>query len=215
MGLASSFVLIQQLRMNHFKIAGQESREKESHRILSSWPLKASIDRLNSSEMSSLCASKRRRMRSTLSANHSRTPIKSYPRSVRCFSPLKIPGVSTMEMPFNTSDLVLEHWKRLRNALPNFDKGRNCFLGSTTKALPGITPSCSACMTAINLEKITWILELRSCKNKQAARTRIYSVGSAAWEEVWKNWCAWKSSSNAMLEIWTCFVLISIHWGCN
>ena len=187
MDLASSFVLIRQLRMNHFKIAGPESREKESHRILSSWPLKASIDRLNSSEMSSLCASKRRRMRSTLSANHSRTPIKSYPRSVRCFSPLKIPGVSTMEMPFNTSDLVLEHWKRLRNALPNFDKGRNCFLGSTTKALPGITPSCSACMTAINLkEKITWILELRSCKNKQVARTRIYSVGSAAWEEVWK-----------------------------
>ena len=52
-----------------------------------------------------------------------------------------------------TSELVLEHWKRFRKAFPNLDKGRNCFFGSTTRAFPGTTPSCSACMTAINLKK--------------------------------------------------------------
>ena len=74
----------------------------------------------------------------------------AYPLSVRCFSPERIPGVSTMDIPLRTSELVCEHWKRLRNALPNLESGRNCFLGSTTKALPGTTPSASSCMTAIN-----------------------------------------------------------------
>jgi len=39
--------------------------------ILSSWPLRASIDLLNSSEMSNLWASNSSRIRSTRSANHS------------------------------------------------------------------------------------------------------------------------------------------------
>ena len=41
----------------------------------------------------------------------------------------------------------------LRKAFPNFDRGLNCFLGSTTRAFPGMTPSVSACITAINLNK--------------------------------------------------------------
>ena len=44
-----------------------------------------------------------------INSDHSRTPMKSYPRSVLCFSPDKIPGVSTIEMPFNTVELVFEH----------------------------------------------------------------------------------------------------------
>ena len=62
-----------------------------------------------------------------------------------------MPGVSTIEIPLSTWESVLEHWNRLRNAFPNLDRGRNCFLGSTTSALPGMTPSVSACITAINL----------------------------------------------------------------
>ena len=74
-----------------------------------------------------------------------------------------------MEIPFNTVEFVLEHWNLedfklincfvilmkthlLRKAFPNLDRGLNCFLGSTTRAFPGITPSLSAFMTAINLE---------------------------------------------------------------
>ena len=37
----------------------------------------------------------------------------------------------------------------LRNALPKALSFRNGFLGSTTRALPGISPSCSPCMTAM------------------------------------------------------------------
>lgn len=54
-------------------------------------PDNASIQRLNSSEISNLCASNNKIIRSTRSANHSRTPLKSYPRSNLCFSPDKIP----------------------------------------------------------------------------------------------------------------------------
>jgi len=74
---------------------------------------------------------------------------KTNPRSVRCFSPESIPGVSIIEMLSRTGLGTLEHWNRLRNALPNLDSGRNCFLGSTTSALPGTTPSVSPCITAI------------------------------------------------------------------
>jgi hypothetical protein len=34
--------------------------------------------------------------------------------------------------------------------LPNFDRGRNGLVGSTTKALPGTVPAWSLCMIAIN-----------------------------------------------------------------
>ena len=70
-----------------------------------------------------------------------------------------------------TCELVPEHWNLLRKAFPNLLNGLNCFFGSTwiyfmksltvvqnvvsglltTRALPGTTPSESACMTAMNL----------------------------------------------------------------
>ena len=55
--------------------------------------------------------------------------------------------------PFKTSELVWEHWNRLRKALPNLESGLNCFLGSTTRALPGMMPSWSPCITAMNLKR--------------------------------------------------------------
>lgn len=64
------------------------------------------------------------------------TSVKSYPLSILCFSPANMPGVSTSVTVSNTGDRVIEHWNLLRNALPNFDKGLNGVLGSTTKALP-------------------------------------------------------------------------------
>ena len=82
---------------------------------------------------------------------------------------LKIPGVSTMDIPFKTGEFVPEHWNLkvpyqspifnyanhlFKKAFPNLESGLNCFLGSTTNALPGITPSESACMTAMNLSII-------------------------------------------------------------
>ena len=48
---------------------------------------------------------------------------------------------------------MVEHWNLFRNEFPNLERGRNCFLGSTTSALPGTTPSFSACITAMNLKK--------------------------------------------------------------
>jgi hypothetical protein len=63
-------------------------------RILSSCPRSAPMTRLNSSEMSSLCGSKSSRIRSLRCANHCTTPVKSYDRIVRCFSPDSTPGVS-------------------------------------------------------------------------------------------------------------------------
>jgi hypothetical protein len=57
------------------------------------------------------------------------------------------------KLPLRTSEFVLEHWNLLRKAFPNFERGRNCFFGSTTRAFPGTTPSFSACITAMNLEK--------------------------------------------------------------
>jgi hypothetical protein len=38
--------------------------------------------------------------------------------------------------------------------LPNLDRGLNCFFGSTTRAFPGITPSVSPCITAMNLSVV-------------------------------------------------------------
>jgi transposase len=89
-------------------------------RILSSCPRRASILRLNSSEMWSLWASKSKIMRSTRSANHWRTALKSYPRSTLCFSPDRIPGVSTIVSFWSRGEFTWEHCKRLRNAFLNF-----------------------------------------------------------------------------------------------
>ena len=120
------------LRLSHLE------RKKKEKKIS---PRRASIASLNSSEISSLWASNKSRIRSTLSANHLRISTKSYPRSNLCFSPLKIPGVSNIEMDFKTSELVFEHWNRLRKAFPNLVKGWNCLVGSTTKAQTVLFPS--------------------------------------------------------------------------
>ena len=97
------------------------------------------MDLRNSSEISSLLASKRRIILSTLSANQRNTPTKSYPRSTRCFSPDRMPGVSTMVTHFRTGLLSSEHWNLLRKAPPNFERGRNCLDLSTARAFPGMT----------------------------------------------------------------------------
>ena len=54
-----------------FKTCVPQDNKKKSNLILSSWPLSASMDLLNSSEMSNLWASNNKRIRSTRSANHS------------------------------------------------------------------------------------------------------------------------------------------------
>ena len=46
---------------------------------------------------------------SARSANHLRTPVKSYPLLRDCFSPARIPGVSSNVTLFNTEERVVEH----------------------------------------------------------------------------------------------------------
>ena len=78
----------------------------------------------------------------------------SYPRSTRCFSPDKIPGVSIIVTHLSTGLLRVEPWNRFKKAPPNLDKGRNCLLLSTAKALPGITCSTSPYITALKLSVV-------------------------------------------------------------
>ena len=49
-----------------------------------------------------------------------------------------MPGVSTMTRDLRASEFVVEHWNLLRKVLPNLERGLNCFVGSITKAFPGI-----------------------------------------------------------------------------
>ena len=79
----------------------------DTYLILSSWSLMDSTAVLNSSEMSSLWASKRRMILSALSANHFRTAVKSYPLFSVCFSPARIPKVSP-DPSFFCQESVLE-----------------------------------------------------------------------------------------------------------
>ena len=93
--------------------------------------MRMGIKYLNSSEISNLFASNKSIIRSTLSANHCNTPTKSYPLSTLCFSPERIPGVSTIVTHFSTGLFNVEHWNLFRKAPPNFDNGRNCLFVST------------------------------------------------------------------------------------
>lgn len=69
----------------------------------------------------------------------------------------------------STGQLVSEHWKRLRNALPNFDILRNWRFGSTTSAFPGITWSVSPFITAMNRSVVgsgPTLIPGNSCSNR-------------------------------------------------
>mmetsp|Transcript_1120 Transcript_1120/g.3385 ORF Transcript_1120/g.3385 Transcript_1120/m.3385 type:complete len:228 (+) Transcript_1120:1240-1923(+) len=124
-----------------------ESALLRTTRTLSSWPLSAAMERLSSSEISSLCASKSSRMRSAREANHSMTAVKSYWRSTRCFSPESTPGVSTRIMFSRMRELHTAPSKRLRNVVPNLLSARKGLSAATHMALPGMIWSCSPCMT--------------------------------------------------------------------
>mmetsp|Transcript_93546 Transcript_93546/g.227269 ORF Transcript_93546/g.227269 Transcript_93546/m.227269 type:complete len:260 (-) Transcript_93546:276-1055(-) len=119
-------------------------------RTLSSCPLSALMARLNSSEMSSLWASKSSRIISARSANHCTTSTKSYDRPMRCFSPDSTPGVSTKNTFSSTSQLATEHSNLFRKAVPNLVRPRNGRSAWTAAALPGITRSMGPPMTATN-----------------------------------------------------------------
>mmetsp|Transcript_16630 Transcript_16630/g.63000 ORF Transcript_16630/g.63000 Transcript_16630/m.63000 type:complete len:205 (+) Transcript_16630:1334-1948(+) len=119
-------------------------------RILSSLPRSASMVLLNSSEMSSLCASNRSRIMSARAANHSTTRGKSYMRPARCFSPESTPGVSTRVTRSRTGAL---HWaasSRLIKFVPKRCRLVNGMSRSTARALPGIVRSSSPLMMIVN-----------------------------------------------------------------
>mmetsp|Transcript_12780 Transcript_12780/g.44396 ORF Transcript_12780/g.44396 Transcript_12780/m.44396 type:complete len:267 (+) Transcript_12780:704-1504(+) len=106
-------------------------------RTLSSLPFRLAITLRNSSEISSLCGSKSSRMRSDLCANHSHTLVKSYVRSMRCFSPDSTPGVSTKVTWFKSFASHCEPSSFARKLLPNTDSCVKGLSGCTTSVLPG------------------------------------------------------------------------------
>mmetsp|Transcript_7911 Transcript_7911/g.10890 ORF Transcript_7911/g.10890 Transcript_7911/m.10890 type:complete len:203 (-) Transcript_7911:392-1000(-) len=124
------------------------------HRILSSCPLRTSIVAFSSSEISSLWASKRRIMRSALSANQATTFVKSYPRLSLCFSPERIPGVSTRVTDFRTVDGSWLPSNRLRKETPKRSRPRNGSSGCTERAFPGIVLSSGPLMRTVNLSVV-------------------------------------------------------------
>mmetsp|Transcript_40450 Transcript_40450/g.100031 ORF Transcript_40450/g.100031 Transcript_40450/m.100031 type:complete len:348 (-) Transcript_40450:161-1204(-) len=116
-------------------------------RTLSSWPRRQLITLLNSSLMSSLCGSNSSRMTSERAANHSHTCTKLYPRSMRCFSPLSTPGVSTSVI--SSSSLAL-HWDASnldRNDEPNAVRPVKGLSLCTARVCPGVTRGSWPCMT--------------------------------------------------------------------
>lgn len=118
-------------------------------RTLSSWPLSALMTAWNSSEMSSLCASKRRRIMSARCANHSVTLTKSYARPSFCFSPDSTPGVSTKNTLSSVGDLHTDAWNLLRNSVPNLVSEVKGMDWSTASALPGMMRSSGPHMTEL------------------------------------------------------------------
>ena len=94
---------------------------------------------LNSSLMSSLWASKRRRIRSERSANHLTTVAKSYERAIRCFSPLRTPGESMIVTLSRSSEGHTEAWAMRSDATSG--EGNTLVLGSYQSfALPPRPP---------------------------------------------------------------------------
>mmetsp|Transcript_20214 Transcript_20214/g.60083 ORF Transcript_20214/g.60083 Transcript_20214/m.60083 type:complete len:236 (+) Transcript_20214:1034-1741(+) len=119
-------------------------------RILSSWPLSDSMALRNSSEMSSLCASKSSKITSARAANHSMTVVKSYERPIRCFSPERMPGVSMRVTCCSSGESSCAPWNLERKPLPNISRPRKGMLGDTASALPGVCLSSLPCITAMN-----------------------------------------------------------------
>mmetsp|Transcript_7916 Transcript_7916/g.12972 ORF Transcript_7916/g.12972 Transcript_7916/m.12972 type:complete len:223 (-) Transcript_7916:121-789(-) len=125
------------------------------HRILSKLPRSARIASLNSSEMSSLCASNRRMMRSARVDQYETTDAKSYPLAMRCFSPDKMPGESINVMCSNSGAFTSDTSKRFKNDIPNDSSALNGLSRCTAAALPGMTRSCCGLyMTATNLSVV-------------------------------------------------------------
>ena len=126
-----------------------------------------------------------------------------------------------------TAQLVREHWKRLRNALPNFDILRNWRLGSTTNAFPGITWSASPFITAMkrsvvgsgptlmpgnscsNKYLMKVVLPVEYCPTRRIIGLAVKSAASSAGE--WNSWnlC---SSSRGKITFCTCLEVLPVHY---
>ena len=117
---------------------------------LSSWPRSEVMTSLNSSETSSLAGSNSSRIRSQRAANQEQTSTKSKERAMRCFSPERIPGVSTsvmcLRMPLGA--LQPAPSKRARNELPNAASPDQASDGLTASVAPGVRRSSRACEMA-------------------------------------------------------------------
>lgn len=127
-----------------------ESALLSTTRTLSSWPRSAVITSLNSSETSSLAGSNSSRIRSQRAANQLQTSTKSNERAMRCFSPDRIPGVSTSVMCLR---IPLGAWQpapsnRARNELPKAASPDQASDGLTARVAPGVLRSSSACEMA-------------------------------------------------------------------
>mmetsp|Transcript_24166 Transcript_24166/g.69468 ORF Transcript_24166/g.69468 Transcript_24166/m.69468 type:complete len:226 (+) Transcript_24166:373-1050(+) len=123
-------------------------------RTLSAWGFISSMTFLSSSLMSSLCASKRRMIKSARSANHETTLVKSYPLLTRCFSPERMPGVSTSVTDLRTLEGSCDPSKRLRNETPNRSNPRKGRSGWTDRAFPGMVRSSGPLMRTVNLSVV-------------------------------------------------------------
>ena len=110
---------------------------------LSSWPRSEVMTSLNSSETSSLAGSKSRRIRSQRAANQEQTSTKSKERAMRCFSPERIPGVSTSVMCLRIPLGALHPApsKRARNELPKAARPLQASEGLTARVAPGVLRS--------------------------------------------------------------------------
>ena len=99
--------------------------------------------------MSSLCASKRRRITSERDANQPHTSVNEYERPIRCFSPARIPGVSISVTWCSSGESSCAPWNFERKPLPNISSPRNGMFGDTASALPGVVLSSIPCITAM------------------------------------------------------------------
>ena len=117
---------------------------------LSSWPRSEVITSLNSSETSSFAGSNSNRIRSQRAANQEQTSTKSKERAMRCFSPLRMPGVSTSVMCFKIPLGALQPApsKRAKKELPKVASPDQAREGLTASVAPGVLRSSRACEMA-------------------------------------------------------------------
>mmetsp|Transcript_22610 Transcript_22610/g.44056 ORF Transcript_22610/g.44056 Transcript_22610/m.44056 type:complete len:222 (+) Transcript_22610:1127-1792(+) len=113
------------------------------------WPLRDCITDFISSDMSSLCASNNTKILSQRLANHLVILAMLYPRLTTCFAPASTPGVSIRLIFFNIGAFISTHSNLFRKSTPYFSNPENGLSLATTAALPGITLSCSECITAM------------------------------------------------------------------